>query len=369
MSDTRHLELNETWIDGETKWTAAIARRVVRALDSQTFGALQALIQNGGGVLAIPDDTSFNVSAGAGFSVNIATGAAIAPHPTYDAVFLQTRATTNLAGLTPSATVYIHATIETSGTNDSRETAVPLFIASDLDTLDGAVLVAEVVVGVAGITSVTDRRSFISFATGSGSAFNFRGAWDSATNYEADDAVSDQGSSWLALRANTNVEPVEGDDWTLLAQKGDDGAAGAQGPAGADGTDGGIVSTLARADATATTSTLADGASADASISLGRISILIRVSTDVPARVRLYRTMAQRAADAARPIGTRPVGNHGLIWEGVTTVGTLSIDVLRELLAVNAESPPVATMALSVTNLSGASNAVTVTINRSTVQE
>ena len=38
--------------------------------------------------------------------------------------------------------------------------------------------------------------------------------------------MSYQGSSWRAKRANTNVTPVEGDDWTIVAQKGDDGPGG-----------------------------------------------------------------------------------------------------------------------------------------------
>ena len=55
---------------------------------------------------------------------------------------------------------------------------------------------------------------------------NWQGAWDGAKNYVTDDAVSHEGSSWRAKRANTNVTPVGGDDWTIIAQKGDDGPGG-----------------------------------------------------------------------------------------------------------------------------------------------
>lgn len=55
---------------------------------------------------------------------------------------------------------------------------------------------------------------------------NWQGAWDAATNYVTDDAVSFQGSSWRAKQANTNVQPIEGADWTIIAQKGDDTAGG-----------------------------------------------------------------------------------------------------------------------------------------------
>src|SRR5439155_6382087 len=53
---------------------------------------------------------------------------------------------------------------------------------------------------------------------------NWKGAWAAATSYVADDAVSVDGSSWRALRPNVDVSPVEGADWTIVAQKGDAGS-------------------------------------------------------------------------------------------------------------------------------------------------
>ena len=52
------------------------------------------------------------------------------------------------------------------------------------------------------------------------------GDWSSTTTYSLDQTVAISGSFWRALRANTNVTPVEGLDWTLLAGKGDTGARG-----------------------------------------------------------------------------------------------------------------------------------------------
>jgi hypothetical protein len=68
----------------------------------------------------------------------------------------------------------------------------------------------------------------------------FKGAWSSGANYVTDDTVRFNGTSWLAKRANNNVSPTEGADWTVLAQKGDTGAAGAPGPAGVAGSAGPI---------------------------------------------------------------------------------------------------------------------------------
>ena len=73
---------------------------------------------------------------------------------------------------------------------------------------------------------------------------NFKGPWNSTTDYLADDVVSFNGSAWIAKRSNTNATPVEGADWTIVAQKGDIGATGAagsmgpQGPTGPSGPEG-----------------------------------------------------------------------------------------------------------------------------------
>lgn len=86
-----------------------------------------------------------------------------------------------------------------------------------------------------------------------GCRFRLRGPWDSTASYTLSDVVSLDGSSWIALRANSAITPVEGDDWTILAAAGEDGVPGLpgipgppgppgtqglQGAAGADGADG-----------------------------------------------------------------------------------------------------------------------------------
>jgi hypothetical protein len=58
-------------------------------------------------------------------------------------------------------------------------------------------------------------------ATFPANRFNPRGAWDVATAYDAMDVVSRSGTSWVALRANTGVTPVEGADWTVMAAAGE----------------------------------------------------------------------------------------------------------------------------------------------------
>lgn len=68
----------------------------------------------------------------------------------------------------------------------------------------------------------------------------WRGAWNNATVYVVDDAVSLNGTSYIAVAGNTNSQPPSA-DWNTLAAKGDagaTGATGAQGPTGATGATG-----------------------------------------------------------------------------------------------------------------------------------
>lgn len=50
---------------------------------------------------------------------------------------------------------------------------------------------------------------------------------------------------------------------------------------------------------------------------------IFKVSTNYPARVRIYATAAQRDADANRAIGNKPQGDHGRLFELVTTADDL----------------------------------------------
>ena len=69
---------------------------------------------------------------------------------------------------------------------------------------------------------------------------SWRGLWEPTARYVADNAVSYGGSSWIAKQPNTGSVPVEGADWTLVAQKGDTGTQGTTGPPGTPGPEGPI---------------------------------------------------------------------------------------------------------------------------------
>lgn len=70
--------------------------------------------------------------------------------------------------------------------------------------------------------------------------FSFRGAYSGATSYSANDTVTDQGSSWVALVATTGNAPptlptTSNAYWQIIAQKGDTGATGTTGATGSTG--------------------------------------------------------------------------------------------------------------------------------------
>lgn len=84
--------------------------------------------------------------------------------------------------------------------------------------------------------------------------------------------------------------------------------------------------------------------------------------TDVPARVRVYASEAQRLADLDRNIGVDPLGDHGLLFELITTPEDLSYTLSPKVdFAVDDTSSLDYYMA--VTNLSGDPAAVTTTFN------
>jgi hypothetical protein len=64
----------------------------------------------------------------------------------------------------------------------------------------------------------------------------WRGAWTAAAIYQKDDAVSENGSAWVAISGNTASTPVIGNaNWNLLAEKGNPGPVGPKGETGASG--------------------------------------------------------------------------------------------------------------------------------------
>jgi hypothetical protein len=67
---------------------------------------------------------------------------------------------------------------------------------------------------------------------------NFRGAWVSTASYSAGAVVTYNGASYICIVKNTNVQPTNATDWSILDAPGAPGAPGAAGPAGSPGPQG-----------------------------------------------------------------------------------------------------------------------------------
>lgn len=120
---------------------------------------------------------------------------------------------------------------------------------------------------------------------------------------------------------------------------------------------------LARATATYTTPTLAVLAEdSSSSIVMSKCSLLLKIVTDKPARVRLYANVADQLADLTRLSDIEVTAGDGVILEVITSSSLLSIDLSPAPVADSLASTPGSAIPISVQNLSGGTGTVTTTI-------
>ena len=89
---------------------------------------------------------------------------------------------------------------------------------------------------------------------------------------------------------------------------------------------------------------------------------VLAVETDIPARVRVYGTDADRDADSARAIGVDPTGDHGVLLDVVTTPDDLARRLSPQVDVSNLDSPVDDVLYFNITNLTGAADTVSVTL-------
>ena len=112
---------------------------------------------------------------------------------------------------------------------------------------------------------------------------------------------------------------------------------------------------------TNTTTSLADAAQADLDITGFKAYALLFITTDRAARVRLYVTAATRTADAARAEGVDPAADAGVIAEVITT-GAETVIISPGAFGFNLESSITTNIPCRVTNKSGSTSTVQVTL-------
>lgn len=117
-----------------------------------------------------------------------------------------------------------------------------------------------------------------------------------------------------------------------------------------------------REDVVVTTTSLADNEAWTGTGTMAKAYRVLRVQTDVEARVQLYTSPDNRTADAGRAVGVDPTGEHGVVTDIVTTTGNLDWWLSPVAEGYSAESPTTDAAPMRVTNLSGSTDTVTVTV-------
>lgn len=117
-----------------------------------------------------------------------------------------------------------------------------------------------------------------------------------------------------------------------------------------------------RTTASVATSTLADAATDDTkSITGYKGYLLLKIQTSAAAWVRVYTDNASRTADSGRSELTDPTPGSGVIAEVITT-GAETVIMSPAVFGFNNESSPTTDIPIAVTNKSGGSAAITVTV-------
>jgi len=141
-----------------------------------------------------------------------------------------------------------------------------------------------------------------------------------------------------------------------------DPATGNAIPLGQYGVSGGAVGPQfpMRATATLITASLAPDAAASGTVTLAPGYRLLRITTSRASRVRLYTAAAKRDADVARPVGTDPAGDHGLMLEFVSAATLLSADLSPVVDGFDGKAVPDGAVPYRVANLDVSTGSVTV---------
>lgn len=116
-----------------------------------------------------------------------------------------------------------------------------------------------------------------------------------------------------------------------------------------------------RTSPNATTASLANGAAGNITIAGYKGYLLYKIQTSAAAWVRVYTSIAARTADSSRSEGVDPSPGAGVIAEVITT-GAETIVISPATIGFSDESSPDTNIQLAVTNKSGGTTTITVTL-------
>lgn len=132
---------------------------------------------------------------------------------------------------------------------------------------------------------------------------------------------------------------------------------------GTDATGGGGGSMASRTAPAVTTTSIANNVSTNATITAGfKTYALLKITTDHPAWVRVYTDGASRTADSSRAQGVDPTSGSGVIAEAITSASPQTVLVSPGTIGFSNETSPSTNIELAITNLSGATRTITVTL-------
>ena len=144
-------------------------------------------------------------------------------------------------------------------------------------------------------------------------------------------------------------------------QKGEVGS-GSAGDKGQKGEAGGGAGSFTRTPANAATSSIANNASANITITAAKTYALQKIQTSAAAWVTLYTDTTSRSNDSSRNEATDPTPGSGVIAEAITT-GAATQLVTPGLIGFNNDGTPSTNVYLKVVNKSGSTQAITITLH------
>ena len=144
-------------------------------------------------------------------------------------------------------------------------------------------------------------------------------------------------------------------------QKGEVGS-GSAGDKGQKGEAGGGAGSFTRTTANAATSSIANNASANITITAAKTYALQKIQTSAAAWVTLYTDTTSRSNDSSRNETTDPTPGSGVIAEAITT-GAATQLVTPGLIGFNNDGTPSTNVYLKVVNKSGSTQAITITLH------
>lgn len=130
---------------------------------------------------------------------------------------------------------------------------------------------------------------------------------------------------------------------------------------------GGSSSILPRSDVVYSSGTIADFATEEGDFEgLGKLCIPHRITASAACWIRIYKNAAYQTADSGRDILVDATGEHGLVLEFNLSASNLVYDISPQYPFSN--DTGTADYRISVTNRSGASTAIDITISRSRLE-